>query len=85
MGRFTPASDGTVRCIASLFYSLFRRQPRPLPLGFVGLVPGFVEAYQLLQRVDGVGVLGAELGFAAVAALHEQELGQSCWTIHLPL
>jgi hypothetical protein len=35
-------------------------------VGFVRLVPGFVEGHKLLQRVNGVGVLGTELGFAAL-------------------
>jgi hypothetical protein len=52
-----------------------RREPRSPLGGLVGFGPGFVEGHELLQRIDGVGVFGAELGLAAVEGIEEQPLG----------
>jgi hypothetical protein len=57
-------TKGSIRL--ALFARVFlTRQLRAPLVGFVGLGPGFVEGHKLLQRFDGVGVFGAELGLAA--------------------
>ena len=46
-------------------------QFRPPLRRFVGFVPGFIKGHELLQRVDGVRMLGAKLGLAAAEGVEE--------------
>lgn len=49
-------------CSVVLLFFGFRLRQLGTPLrGFFRFVPGFVDVHQLIQRVNGVSVLGAEI------------------------
>jgi len=66
-----PEYQGRLSGVVSLPRDSCLHQLRPPLLGVVGFAPGFVEGHKLLQRVDGVGVLGAELALAPVEGVEE--------------
>jgi len=55
----------------SLYILLLRALGAP-PGGFSGVSPGFVEIYQLPERFNGLGMVGAELGLAAIVWFWEK-------------